>query len=58
MRYLLLVIFIFIIHSAVGQQLQPQQKTDAQLAIAYYNSKDFEKAIPLLLSVYKKCWQR
>lgn len=54
MRYLLLVIFIFILQSLAGQQLQPQQKTDAQLAIAYYNSKDFEKAIPLLLSVYKK----
>ncbi|MCG6189079.1 tetratricopeptide repeat protein [Maribellus maritimus] len=55
MRYIaILFIFIFTLQDAFGQQLQQKEKTDAQLAITYYNSRDYEKAIPLLLSVYKK----
>lgn len=55
MKYLVgFFIFIFALQDLQAQQLQPQKKTDAQLAIIYYNSRDYEKAIPLLLSVYKK----
>ena len=55
MRYLLIIFaFILAIQNAQAQQPQQQAKTDAQLAITYYNSRDYEKAVPLLLSVYKK----
>ena len=56
MRYFLIsILLVFVLNDLCGQQ-RPQQveRTDAQLAVSYYNSKDFEKAIPLLLSVYKK----
>jgi tetratricopeptide (TPR) repeat protein len=55
MRYIIIVvIFVFALQNVQGQQLQQQGKTDAQLAISYYNSRDYEKAIPLLFSIYKK----
>jgi tetratricopeptide (TPR) repeat protein len=54
MKYLFaLLIIVFALNSSTGQLVQPPQQTDAQLAITYYNASDFEKAIPLLLSVYR-----
>lgn len=39
--------------NAVFAQNRPtQQQTNTQLALAYYNAKDYEKAAPLLLDVY------
>lgn len=51
----ILIIFSLFSVSAFAQQQQPQprKQTQSQLAIAYYNAKDFEKAIPLLLEAYK-----
>lgn len=42
------------INVGFGQQIQVKKQTDGQLAVVYYNAKDYEKAIPLLLDVYKK----
>ncbi len=52
--FLFLLFFAFALNSSTGQQVQPKEQTDAQLAVAYYNAKDFDKAIPLLQNVYKK----
>lgn len=36
-----------------AQQKRSEIQTNSQLSIVYYNAKDYEKAIPLLLEVYK-----
>ncbi len=47
-------ILILYLQSVQGQQIIPQKGTDSQLAIKFYNSGNYEKAIPLLRSLYKK----
>jgi tetratricopeptide (TPR) repeat protein len=55
MKYLL-ILFVFLSAPGNGnaQQLEPPRQTDAQLAVAYYNAMDYEKAIPLLKEIYRK----
>jgi tetratricopeptide (TPR) repeat protein len=57
MKYLVFVILsIFIFGGVNGQvnqnQVQNQIQTQSNLAFQYYNARDYEKAMPLLLSVY------
>ena len=58
MRILIItILFLVAAFSPVlaQQKLTPQQQeqqTNTKLALAYYNSKDYEKAAPLLLEVY------
>ena len=59
MKYLVIIILIGILPlSSFAQQVQQPEQTQAQLAIAYYNGKDYEKAIPLLYDVYKTSGNR
>lgn len=50
---ILVLIFFSLQYPLYAQQVQNQKQTNAQLAIVYYNSKDFEKALPLLYETYK-----
>jgi len=53
MKYLLgILIVILSLNSGLAQNRQNQVQTNANLAIRYYNSKDYEKAMPLLKDVY------
>ena len=55
MKYLpiLFLLVAFGFKTVLAQQTEPPKQTDAQLAVAYYNARDFEKAAPLLLATYK-----
>ena len=58
MRILIIIMLLFAGLSSVHAQQkltpkQKQQQTNTKLALAFYNSKDYEKAAPLLLEVYK-----
>lgn len=56
MKHLLAVIIIFFLGLNVveaQQQKQSELQTKSSLAIRYYNSKEYEKAIPLLKDVYQ-----
>jgi tetratricopeptide (TPR) repeat protein len=54
MKYFLFVIlFFFVLVGVSGQDKQNQIQTQSNLAIQYYNARDFEKAIPLLFGVYE-----
>lgn len=54
MKYFLFIIIIFFaISSAQGQDNQNLVQTQSNLAIQYYNARDFEKAMPLLFIVYE-----
>ena len=54
MRYFLtLLIFFLIIAEVSGQDQQNQIQTQSNLAIQYYNAREFEKAAPLLFGVYE-----
>jgi len=54
MKYLLFLnIFFFTIVGVKGQEQQNQIQTQSNLAFQYYNARDFEKATPLMLSVYE-----
>jgi tetratricopeptide (TPR) repeat protein len=53
---ILLVSFIFFVYGTLNAQQILQQdefQTKAQLASAYFNSSDFEKAAPLMLDIYR-----
>jgi tetratricopeptide (TPR) repeat protein len=53
MKYI--VPFVFLIFCLQGLQAQDRQneiQTTTNLAIAYYNARDYEKAAPLLLEAY------
>jgi tetratricopeptide (TPR) repeat protein len=53
MRHLLFtILFFFSLSAAQAQTRQNEIQTASKLAIAYYNAKDYEKAVPLLLEVY------
>ena len=53
MKYFLtILVILFTTIVAFSQQKQDELRTNSQLALTYYNSKDYEKAAPLLLSVY------
>ena len=53
MKYFLTIfIVLFTATVAFSQQKQNELRTNSQLALTYYNSKDYEKAAPLLLDVY------
>ena len=54
MKYILfIIIFFFSICNIVGQEKQNQIQIQSNLAIQYYNARDFERAAPLLLGVYE-----
>jgi tetratricopeptide (TPR) repeat protein len=54
MKYILFtIIFLFIINGVSGQDVQNQLQTQSNLAIQYYNAREYEKAIPLLFGVYE-----
>ena len=50
--FLITIVFVFGLTPVFAQVQQNQVQTNAQLALAYYNAKEFEKAAPLLLEVY------
>jgi len=53
MKYFLFITIIVLSFStATAQRKQSEIQTKSSLAIKYYNAKDYEKAIPLLLDVY------
>jgi tetratricopeptide (TPR) repeat protein len=53
MKYLLFITIILLsFGSANAQRKRSEIQTKSSLAIRYYNAKDYEKAIPLLLDVY------
>ncbi len=53
MKFLIITIVLFLSLNVLNaQNKQAEIQTNAQLALAYYNAKDFEKAAPLLLDVY------
>lgn len=54
MKYFCIILWIGLwINTISAQQVQPPKPTNAQLALVYYNARDFEKAVPLLLETYK-----
>lgn len=54
MKYFLFIAIVILSFStANAQKKQSEIQTKSSLAIKYYNAKDYEKAIPLLLDVYK-----
>lgn len=54
MKYFLFtIIILFIISGVSGQDVQNQLQTQSNLAIQYYNAREYEKAIPLLFGVYE-----
>jgi tetratricopeptide (TPR) repeat protein len=54
MKYFCIILWIGLwINTISAQQAQPPKPTNAQLALVYYNARDFEKAVPLLLETYK-----
>ncbi|HKJ79999.1 MAG TPA: hypothetical protein VKA10_10710, partial [Prolixibacteraceae bacterium] len=54
MRILVITILLTVgLNTAFAQGTQTQQQTNTQLALAFYNAKDYEKAAPLLLDVYR-----
>ncbi|KAF0236042.1 MAG: hypothetical protein FD181_3034 [Prolixibacteraceae bacterium] len=58
MKYLLLVILFILVFGGVKSQVdqnqvQTQVQTQTNLAFQYYNARDYEKAMPLLFSVYE-----
>jgi tetratricopeptide (TPR) repeat protein len=53
MRYFLtILIVISSLTTVIAQQKPNELQTNSQLALTYYNSKDYEKAASLLLEVY------
>lgn len=56
MKYVVIILFVLFSFSQVLAQQPVNKRTELQmksgLAINYYNSKDYEKALPLLLEVY------
>ncbi|MCD6355493.1 MAG: tetratricopeptide repeat protein [Prolixibacteraceae bacterium] len=53
MKNILFILLFVLGLEAVAQQKRSQLQTNSQLSIAYYNTKDYEKAAPLLLEVYR-----
>ena len=58
MKYFWIVLlFVFIFGGVSGQvnqnQVQTQIQTQSNLAFQYYNAREYEKALPLLFSVYE-----
>jgi tetratricopeptide (TPR) repeat protein len=52
-KYLICIIgFIFTFNAIVAQERQNEIQTTSKLALSFYNSKEYEKAAPLLLEVY------
>ena len=47
-----LAFFLFSLNMGMAQNQPNELQTTSKLALAYYNSKNFEKAAPLLLEVY------
>lgn len=52
-NYLFVIIFVFVTITVTGQDQQNQIQTQSNLAIQYYNAREFEKAAPLLFGVYE-----
>ncbi len=52
-NYLFVIIFVFVTIAVNGQEQQNQIQTQSNLAIQYYNAREFDKAIPLLYGVYE-----
>ena len=53
MKYIFTILIVLSSVTLVFSQKQRSElQTNSQLALAYYNSKDYEKAAPLLLEVY------
>lgn len=54
--FLLILVALFVVNLASAQQIDQKStkiQTTSQLALSYYQAKDYEKAIPLLLEVYE-----
>lgn len=51
-NFLVILIVLISVTSVFAQQQRSELQTNSQLALSYYNSKDYEKAAPLLLDVY------
>ncbi len=52
-HFLIVILLLFVVTGVNGQELQNKIQTQSTLAFQYYNARDFEKATPLLLSVYE-----
>lgn len=53
MKYFLTILIVLSsITTVIAQKQRSELQTNSQLALSYYNSKDYEKAAPLLLEVY------
>lgn len=54
MKYFLFIfIFLLLFAGVNGQEKQNQIQTQSNLAIQYFNAREFDKAIPLLYQVYE-----
>ncbi len=54
MKYFLsVIIFLLTIFDVKSQEQQNQIQTQSNLAIQYYNAREYDKAIPLLFGVYE-----
>src|SRR5690554_2177340 len=49
----LILLLIFVFQTALAQTQPTRLQSTTQLALSYYNAKDFEKAAPLLYEVYE-----
>ena len=49
-----IILFFFGVNTLFAQQKQSELQSQSNLAITYYNAKDWEKALPLLYTVYEK----
>ena len=49
----LILLLIFVFQTALTQTQPTRLQSTTQLALSYYNAKDFEKAAPLLYEVYE-----
>ncbi len=50
---ILFPLLLFFFHAALAQTEPTQLQRTTQLALSYYNAKDFEKAVPFLYEVYE-----
>ncbi len=49
-----IILFLLGVNVVFAQQRQSELQSQSSLAISYYNAKDWEKALPLLYTVYDK----
>ncbi len=49
----IILLFTLILNQGFAQNRQKEIQTNSKLALAHFNAKDYEKAAPLLISVYE-----